>query len=201
VHSSVARALRTDAVLFALSTGQKTGLAVVAGSFIVFALISALLVPRLSPDFPGSRGLRWFVVATLVFTAGTLSAVVFLAAETKEKSEAATTPTSGTTTTGASVPKGNPASGKQLFTSAGCVACHTFTPAGSKGTIGPDLDNLAANAQKANRGSVEQYAFESIKSPDAYTVPGYAKGTMAAAIPKLTDAQIADLVAFLTQKK
>jgi mono/diheme cytochrome c family protein len=186
-------------VLFALSSGHKIGLAVVAGSFIVFALVSALLLPRLRPDYPGSRGLRWFVAATLVFTAGTLTAVVVLAAEPKEKSEAATTPTSGTTT-GPSVPKGDPASGKQLFTSTGCTACHTFTPAGSKGTIGPDLDNLPTDAQKANRGSVEQYAFESIKSPDAYTVPGYTKGTMAAAIPSLSDTQIADLVAFLTQK-
>ena len=35
---------------------------------------------------------------------------------------------------------------------AGCGACHTFTPAGTTGKVGPDLDNLAAYAKAANQG-------------------------------------------------
>jgi mono/diheme cytochrome c family protein len=36
--------------------------------------------------------------------------------------------------------QGNPTAGKSVFASAGCGACHTFTPAGTTGTIGPNLN-------------------------------------------------------------
>ncbi len=67
--------------------------------------------------------------------------------------------------------KGNAAAGKTLFTAQGCGACHTFAPAGSSGTTGPNLGHLAADAKKANRGSLEQYTQESITDPGAYIVP------------------------------
>src|SRR5262245_50008584 len=70
------------------------------------------------------------------------------------------------------------AAGKALFTANGCGACHTFTPAGTKGTVGPDLDHLAADATKANRGSVEEYTRESIEDPNAYVVPGFPPSVM-----------------------
>jgi mono/diheme cytochrome c family protein len=91
------------------------------------------------------------------------------------------------------------AAGKQLFTANGCGGCHTFKPAGTNGKVGPDLDNLAADAQKANRGSVEQYARESIETPDAYVVPGFPKGVMPAFKGKLTDSQVDELVSYLTK--
>ena len=47
--------------------------------------------------------------------------------------------------------KGNPAAGKVVFTSAGCAGCHTYTPAGSKANVGPNLDNLPEYAQKAGQ--------------------------------------------------
>jgi mono/diheme cytochrome c family protein len=99
----------------------------------------------------------------------------------------------------APVAKGNPAAGKQVYASNGCAGCHTFKPAGSTGKVGPDLDNLAADATKANQGSLEQYTAESIKNPGAYVVPGYPNGVMPA-FTSLSDTQLADLVAFLTQK-
>lgn len=99
----------------------------------------------------------------------------------------------------APVAKGDPAAGKKLFAANGCGGCHTFKPAGSSGKVGPDLDNLAADAQKANRGSLAQYVAESIKNPNAYIVPGFQPGVMPA-FSSLSDKQIADLVAFLTQK-
>jgi len=97
------------------------------------------------------------------------------------------------------VAKGDPAAGKTLYASNGCAGCHTFKPAGSTGKVGPDLDNLAADAQKANQGSLEQYTTESIKNPGAYVVPGFQNGVMPA-FTSLSDKQLADLVAFLTQK-
>jgi cytochrome c oxidase subunit II len=100
-----------------------------------------------------------------------------------------------------SVPKAptGTAAGKALFMSNGCGGCHTYKPAGTNGKVGPDLDKLAADAQKANKGSLEEYTRESIENPDAYVVPGFAKGVMPAFAGKLTDSQINELVAFLTK--
>jgi mono/diheme cytochrome c family protein len=91
------------------------------------------------------------------------------------------------------------AAGKALFTSNGCGGCHTYKPANATGKVGPDLDNLAADAKKANRGSIEQYTRESIETPDAYVVSGFPKGVMPAFKGKLTDSQINELVSFLTK--
>lgn len=90
------------------------------------------------------------------------------------------------------------AAGKALYTSSGCGGCHTFKPAGSAGKVGPDLDDLDADAKKANKGSVEDYTRESIEDPGAYVVPGYPNGVMPAYKGQLTDSQIDDLVKFLT---
>ena len=97
------------------------------------------------------------------------------------------------------LPKGHPSKGKALFASQGCNTCHTFKPAGSSGTIGPDLDKLASYAAKANRGSLTQFIAESIIDPSAYVESGY-QDVMPKTFGKLPKTQIADLVAFLTQK-
>src|SRR5881227_1746396 len=97
------------------------------------------------------------------------------------------------------VAKGDPAAGKQVYASNGCAGCHTFKPAGSTGKVGPDLDKLAADAQKANHGALAAYTAESIKDPGAYVVPGYPNGVMPT-FASLREQKIADLVAFLTQK-
>src|SRR5262245_31121355 len=41
---------------------------------------------------------------------------------------------------GAKPPAGNATAGKRVFATAGCTACHTLKAAGSKGTVGPNLD-------------------------------------------------------------
>src|ERR1051326_5918474 len=64
--------------------------------------------------------------------------------------------------------KGNTASGKAVFASSGCSGCHTYTPANAHGTVGPNLDHLATDAQKANRGALDAYTRESIVDPNAY---------------------------------
>ena len=94
------------------------------------------------------------------------------------------------------VPAGDAKSGATLFKSNGCDGCHIFKPAGSHGTTGPDLDKLAQYAKDANQGSLEQFTFDSIKSPGAYVQPGYQN-----VMPDLhlSDKQIADLVAYLTK--
>ena len=94
--------------------------------------------------------------------------------------------------------KGDAAAGKSLFSAQGCNACHTFTPAGSKAAIGPNLDQLAEHAEEAGQGSVEEYATASIKNPNAYVTPGFPQGVMPA-YDSLSEQQVADLVAFITQ--
>jgi cytochrome c1 len=105
----------------------------------------------------------------------------------------------GTLPKGPSVGGGNAAAGKTLFASNGCAGCHTYKPAGATGKVGPNLDNLAADAKKANQGSLEDYTAASIKNPSAYVVPGFPANVMPS-FASLSDKQVADLVAFLTKK-
>lgn len=37
--------------------------------------------------------------------------------------------------------EGDAAAGKEVYASAGCGSCHTFSDAGSTGTVGPNLDD------------------------------------------------------------
>jgi mono/diheme cytochrome c family protein len=101
-----------------------------------------------------------------------------------------------TTTTQSTAATGNATAGKALFASKGCTGCHTFAPAGSNATQGPDLDKLADYAKTANRGSLQDFTAESIKDPGAYVQPGFSN-----IMPSfgLSDQQIADLTAYLTK--
>ena len=92
-------------------------------------------------------------------------------------------------------------SGKDIFAAAGCSSCHTFGPAGSKGTVGPDLDQLPAEAKRGGK-PLAAFTRESIVSPDAYLEPGFQKGVMPTDFAqKLSSAQIDALVKFLTTGK
>jgi hypothetical protein len=64
-----------------LPTGHKIGLLVVAGVFIAFALVSALLVPRKRPDFPGRAGLSVYIIACFALFAAQILAVIVFGAE------------------------------------------------------------------------------------------------------------------------
>jgi cytochrome c oxidase subunit 2 len=94
--------------------------------------------------------------------------------------------------------KGDPAAGKQVFTAQGCGACHTFRPAGAAGKIGPDLDKLSVEAQKAGK-PLEGFTRESIVNPNAYIEPGYPKGVMPQTFAQLPKGQIDALVQYLTK--
>jgi cytochrome c oxidase subunit II len=72
---------------------------------------------------------------------------------------------------------GGAASGKAVFSANGCSSCHTFTPAGASGKVGPDLDNLPAEARRAGQ-PLASFVRESIVNPNAYVEPGYPKGVM-----------------------
>jgi uncharacterized cupredoxin-like copper-binding protein len=71
-------------VILALTTEHKVLLAGMGAIFIAFALGSALVVPRIRPDFPGERGRRPFVVASIVLFVAMMLAVEFFAVEEEE---------------------------------------------------------------------------------------------------------------------
>jgi cytochrome c2 len=113
----------------------------------------------------------------------------------------ATTTTTTTTTTPAPSGGGNAAqaaAGKKVFTGAGgCGSCHTLKDAGTNGTVGPNLDTLRSDAQKAGK-PLDAYIHESIADPNAYVVPGFPKGVMPPDfLSTLGKQQVDDLVAYL----
>jgi cytochrome c oxidase subunit II len=102
----------------------------------------------------------------------------------------------------ASAAQGSAAGGAGLaaFNSNGCSACHTFKPAGSTATTGPDLDNLAADARRAGRPLVP-FVRESIVDPNAYVEKGYQPNIMPSTFKSLPKQQLDALVQFLTAGK
>ena len=185
-------------MLLGLSTGHSVGLALVAGTFVAFALVSALVVPRRWPQFPGQR-LGWFIAATLVLFVGTLAAVEVFAKESEEPEAAEAVkekPSTGPgTTTQAQPPasKGDPAAGKGLFEAQGCGGCHAFSAAGTSATIGPNLDQVL-------KGKDAEFVRESVVDPNKEIAKGYPPNVMPQDFEqKLSSKDIDDLVAFLTK--
>jgi mono/diheme cytochrome c family protein len=87
--------------------------------------------------------------------------------------------------------------GEQIFTAAGCGACHTFGKAGTNGNIGPNLDELAAQAGNRTDLSPEEYTSESILDPDAFTAEGFQSGVMPAYEGRLNEKQVQALTEYL----
>ena len=89
--------------------------------------------------------------------------------------------------------------GLAVFQQFGCGGCHAFKPAGSTGTTGPDLDKLAADASKANRGALAKYVEESIVDPGAYIVPGFPDAMPHIFGQQIPKDQLNQLVQYLSQ--
>ena len=151
-------------------TGYQIGLLVVAACFIAFALVTALVVPRSRPSFPGRRLDVFLLVAALFFVAqitavlllaeigeadeparesasgGTTTTQTTPAPTTTTATQTTATTTTATTTTETTAPPsgaGDAAAGKAIFTgAAGCSGCHTLNDAGATGNVGPNLDQL-----------------------------------------------------------
>jgi mono/diheme cytochrome c family protein len=170
-------------MLSALSTGHQIGLAGTGAAFIVFSLVSSFVLPRRNPNFPG-RARNWYLLLCVCFFIAMIGAVLVFGVEEKAAGE------------GAAPAAGNPAAGKALFAANACGACHVFTPAGSNGKVGPPLDNLKESAAKAGQ-PLDQFIATSITDPNAYIAPGFPKPSAMPAL-KLSDKQVADLVAFLS---
>lgn len=89
---------------------------------------------------------------------------------------------------------GDAKAGKAVFTTEAqptCGSCHTYGPAGTTASVGPDLDQTLSGKDAA-------FVLQSIVDPDAEIAPGFAAGVMPKDYgDKLSEKQLADLVAFL----
>jgi mono/diheme cytochrome c family protein len=184
-------------------------LTIVAAVLVGFSLVVSILIPRRRPDFPG-RSLRLFVIVVALLIAAMLTAVAVFgeshhfAAEGEPAATGETTTgatTTGETTTGTETgapeqPSGDPAAGKQIFTTTAqppCASCHTLQEANATGTVGPNLDEVL-------KGKDAAFIHESIVNPDAEIATGFSAGIMPGVYgDQLDDQQLADLVAFLVQ--
>ncbi len=93
--------------------------------------------------------------------------------------------------------QGDPARGEQRFAEIGCNGCHLVEGVG--GMVGPDLTGIASRPlREAGRwASVGAYLEQSIREPQAYVVTGFPPDMPSAATLRLSEGDVADLVAFL----
>jgi mono/diheme cytochrome c family protein len=134
-------------VLLEISTTGKWVLVIVAGLFIAWALVTAIMIPRRNADFPLNLG-AYITLSAVMFVAQ-MAAVYWVATYQEVEHEAVptettpteTTPTETTTTETTPSGGGDAAAGKEVFASAGCGSCHTLADAGASGSVGPNLDN------------------------------------------------------------
>ncbi len=161
-------------MVLALTTGQKLWIAGVAAVFILFAVGAAFVAPRRDRDFPGRRGLPWFVAASVLLFVAMMAAILVFAREAEEEHDAQEAPAG-------EVAEGDPEAGAGVFASAGCGSCHALEAAGTTGTIGPDLDQ----ARPAYEATVEQVR--------------NGGGGMPAFADSLSEDEIRDVAAFVVQ--
>jgi mono/diheme cytochrome c family protein len=91
------------------------------------------------------------------------------------------------------VAEGDAEAGAAVFEDQNCGSCHTFGPAGTEGTLGPNLD-------ESLQGDDPTAIATSIVDPDAEVTEGFQPGVMPQDYgEKLDEQQLADLVAFLSQ--
>ena len=143
-------------LLAALSTGHKLGLGLVGLAFVLFALVSAFLIPAFRPEYPSRRGLPAFLTLAVALFVGMMFSVFFFgkepsegkAAEGTTSAQAATTaaPTTTQATTAAA-----PATTKQQTTTA---ATTTTAPAAPQNVDVSETEfkiTLASSSFKAGK--------------------------------------------------
>ena len=185
-------------MLVAAITGLgKTVLLLVAITFIAWAIITAIFVPKRNPSFP--RRLDAYILVSAILFVCQMSAVVWVTGTQEVEQEAHAAPEGGggtttepgtTTDSGGSTTEpgtttgtpatGDAAAGKEVFASAGCTACHTLSDAGATGAVGPNLDEA--------------------KPPASLVVDRvtHGKGAMPSFEGQLTEQQIQDVAAYVS---
>ena len=136
-------------LLSGLTTLGKTVLLIAAITFIVWAIVTAIFVPKRNPGFP--RRLDAYILVSAILFLAQMTAVVWVS-ETQEVEEAHAAEPGGHGEEGEGEPPppaagGSTAVGKEVYASAGCGTCHTLADAGSTGAVGPNLDEAQPSAE------------------------------------------------------
>jgi len=169
----------------ALTSLGKTVSLVVAISFIAWAIVTAIFVPKRSSGFP--RRLDAYIVVSALLFLAQMTTVVWAAQTQEVESEQAAEVTppgggggGGETTTAPTAPSGDATAGKQVFETAGCTSCHTLAAAGATGKVGPNLDDA--------------------RPPAALVVDRvtHGKGVMPSFSGQLSEQQIQDVAAYVS---
>jgi mono/diheme cytochrome c family protein len=121
-------------LLSGITTLGKTVLVIVAATFIAWAIITAIFVPKRKPLFP-RRLDAYIVVSALLFVAQMTAVVWVTGTQSTEEAHAAEEGHEG-----APPAEGDATAGKAVFASAGCASCHVLADAGAEGNGGPNLD-------------------------------------------------------------
>ena len=162
------------------------------GEVLIWVLFAALLFPA---------GFAGWAVGHYTSLGGSKSSVrtVTVAGGSSTSSTPSTTSTSATTTSSSGGGGGDATAGKAVFASNGCATCHTFQPAGSTGTLGPNLDTAPTSDAKTDKNmALAAFVKESIVNPDAYIAKGFNKGLMPKTFgSSIKGADLNDLVAFI----
>ena len=127
-------------LLSGITSLGKTVLLVAAITFIAWAIVTAIFVPKRNPAFP-RRLDAYLLVSALLFVAQ-MTAVVWVTG-TQSIEEAHAAEEGGHEAPSA---EGDAAAGKAVFDSAGCASCHTLADAGAEGNVGPNLDETKPDA-------------------------------------------------------
>lgn len=114
--------------------------------------------------------------------------------------DATTATTSAPTTTAAEVPRTPAERGARLTEARGCTACHSVD---GRPLTGPTWKGLAGSTVTLKSGqkitATDAYLHRSISDPDVEIADGFPSGVMPGGLsgPKLTPAEIDDIVAYL----
>ena len=97
------------------------------------------------------------------------------------------------------LPEGDATNGASLFTEAvngapSCVTCHSLD---GSALVGPTIQGYATIAATRTDLSAEAYTLQSIVQPAAHTVSGFANVMYGQYGQKLSQQQLADLIAYL----
>ncbi len=164
-------------LLSGITSLGKTVLLIAAITFIVWAIVTAIFVPKRNPGFP--RRLDAYILVSAILFLTQMTAIVWVS-ETQEVEEAhAAEGEGGPPGEGeGGAPAGDVGAGKTVFESAGCATCHVLADAGASGTVGPDLDasqpppelvvERVTNGQGAMPSFADQLSDEEIMDVAAY---------------------------------
>lgn len=113
---------------------------------------------------------------------------------------AACSPSAAEPTEVTPLPPGDATHGAQLFVESvnNAPTCHTCHELDETSLVGPGMKGYGARAATRVEGlTAIQYTYESITKPASYVVPGFANGMYNGYASKLSQQDIADLIAYL----